>query len=54
MFWAGHAALTGERRGSYSVVVDKSVGKTPLRRTRRRWENNTNVVVRGINLFDFP
>jgi len=27
MFWAEHVVLTGERSGSYSVVVDKSVGK---------------------------
>jgi hypothetical protein len=30
MLWVGHAALTGERRGSFSVVVDKSVGNIPL------------------------
>jgi hypothetical protein len=53
MFWAGHAVLTGERRGSYSVVVDKSVGRVPLRRTRLRWENNTNMGVRGVDLFGF-
>lgn len=53
MFWVEHVALTGKRRGSYSVVVDKSVGKLALRRTRRRWENNTNMGVRGVDLSGF-
>ena len=44
MFWAGHAALTGDRIGSYSVAVDKSAGKILLRRIgvdgriTRTWE----------------
>jgi hypothetical protein len=53
MFWVGHATLRGERRGSYSIAVDKSVGKMPLRRTRPRWENNTNMGVRGVDLSGF-
>jgi hypothetical protein len=53
MFWAEHAALRGERRGSNSVVVDKSVGRLPLRRNRLRWENNTNMGVLGVDLSGF-
>jgi hypothetical protein len=30
----------GERRGVYRVLVGKSEGKSPLRRPRRRWEDN--------------
>jgi len=30
----------GERRGVYRVLVGKSVGKRPLGRLRRRWEDN--------------
>jgi len=32
--------MHGERRGVYRVLVGKSVGKKPLGRRRRRWENN--------------
>jgi hypothetical protein len=30
----------GERRGAYRILVGKPDGKRPLRRPRRRWENN--------------
>ena len=30
----------GERRGVYRVLVGKPEGKRPLRRPRRRWEDN--------------
>jgi hypothetical protein len=38
-WWAGHVAGMGERN-VYSVLVGKPEGKRPLRRTRRRWEDN--------------
>jgi len=38
--WAGHVARMGEGRGVYRVLVGKPGGKRPLRRSRRRWENN--------------
>ena len=40
MGWAGHVARTGERRGTYRVLVGKPEGKKPLGRPRRRWEDN--------------
>ena len=40
MRWAGHVARMGERRGVYRVLVGKPEGKRPLRRPRRRWEDN--------------
>jgi hypothetical protein len=40
MRWAGHVALTGERRDAYDVLVVKPDGKRPLGRPRRRWEDN--------------
>jgi len=40
MRWAEHLARMGEIRGAYSVFVGKTEGKAPLRRSRRRWENN--------------
>jgi hypothetical protein len=41
MRWAGHAARMGEGRVVYRVLVGKPEGKRPLRRPRRRWEDNT-------------
>jgi hypothetical protein len=36
MRWAGHVARMGEGRGLHKVLV----GKRPLGRPRRRWEDN--------------
>ena len=33
-------ARLGERRGIYRVLMGKPEGKRPLRRPRRRWEDN--------------
>jgi len=33
-------ARMGQERGVYRVLVGKSEGKRPLRRPRRRWEDN--------------
>jgi hypothetical protein len=38
MRWIGNAASVCERRGAFGVLVDKSEGKKPLGRLRRRWE----------------
>jgi hypothetical protein len=38
--WAGHVARMGEERGVHRVFVWKPEGKRPLRRPRRRWEDN--------------
>jgi hypothetical protein len=43
MRWAGHVALMGEDRGVYRVLVGKPEGKKPLRRLRRRWEDNIKI-----------
>jgi len=40
MRWEGHVAHMGERRDVYRVLVGKPEGKRPLRRPRRRWEDN--------------
>ena len=47
--WAEHVARMGERRGIYRVLVGKPEGKKPLRRIRRRWEDNikTNIQEMG-------
>ena len=43
MRWAGHAARMGESRGVYRVLVEKSEGKRPRGRPRRRLEDNTKI-----------
>ena len=40
MRWAGHVARMGEDSGVHRVLVGKPEGKRPLRRPRRRWEDN--------------
>jgi hypothetical protein len=40
MRWAGHVARMGEDKGVHIVLVGKPVGKRPLGRSRRRWEDN--------------
>jgi len=38
--WAGHVARIGDRRVSCRVLVGRPEGKTPIGRSRGRWENN--------------
>ena len=40
MRWAGHVARMGEDRAVRRVLVGKPVGKRPLVRPRRRWDDN--------------
>jgi hypothetical protein len=40
MRWAGRVARMGEDRGVHTMLVGKLEGKRPLRRPRRKWENN--------------
>ena len=40
MRWAGHVAHMGESRGVHRVLVGKPERKRPLRRARRKWEDN--------------
>ena len=40
MRWVGHVARMGQARDVYGVLVGKPEGKRPLRRSRRRWEDN--------------
>jgi hypothetical protein len=40
MKWAWHVARIGERRGVYRVLAGQPLGKRPLGRPRRRWEDN--------------
>jgi hypothetical protein len=40
MNWAGHVARKDEGRGVYRVLVGKPVGKRPMGRPRRRWNDS--------------
>jgi hypothetical protein len=46
MRWAGHVAGIGEGRGVHRVLVGRTEGKRPLRRPRRRWEDNIKMDLR--------
>jgi hypothetical protein len=40
MRWARNVARMGEKRNAYRLFVEKTEGKSPLRRPRRRWVDN--------------
>jgi hypothetical protein len=50
MRWAEHVARMDERRVVYRVLVGRPEGKRPLRRSRRRWEDNIKMDVREIGI----
>jgi hypothetical protein len=40
----------GKGRGVYKVLIGRSESKRPLRRPRRRWENNVKMDLREIGI----
>ncbi|KAJ4435817.1 hypothetical protein ANN_18436 [Periplaneta americana] len=46
--WAGHDARMGESRNAYRVLGGRPEGKRPLRRPRRRWEDNIKMDLREV------
>jgi hypothetical protein len=50
MRWARRAAHMGEGRGVYSALVGRPEGKRPLRRPRRKWEDNIKMYLREIGI----
>jgi hypothetical protein len=46
MRWAGHVARIGEEKKLCKVLLGKPEGKRPLRRPRRRWENEIRTDLR--------
>jgi hypothetical protein len=48
----GHVARIEEESGVYRVLVGKLEGKRPLRRPRRRWEDNINTDLREVEWRD--
>jgi hypothetical protein len=50
MRWAGYVARMGEGRGAYRALVGRPVGKRPLGRPRRRWEDNIKMDLSEIGI----
>jgi len=48
----GHATRMGERRGVYRVLMGKPEGKTPLERSRHRWEYNIKMDLQEVGCED--
>jgi hypothetical protein len=42
----------GEVRGAYNILVGRPEGRRPLRRQRRRWEDNIKMDQREIGFGD--
>jgi hypothetical protein len=49
MRWAGHVACMGEGRNVYRVLMEKSKGKRPFERPRRRWADGIKTDLREID-----
>jgi hypothetical protein len=47
---AGHVARMGRGRSVYRVLVGRPEGKRPLRKPRRRWEDNIKMDLREIGI----
>ena len=50
MRWAEHVARMGEDRSVHRVLVGKPEGKRPLRRPRRRWEDNIKMDIQEVGV----
>ena len=48
MRWEGYVARVGERTAAYRVLLRKSEGKRPLGGPRRRWEDNSKMVLQEV------
>jgi hypothetical protein len=46
MRWVAHVACMGEGRGVYRFLVGRPEAKRPLKRRRRRWEDNIKMDLR--------
>jgi hypothetical protein len=54
MRWTGHVANRGKRRCVYKILVGKPEGNRPLRRPRRRWEDNINMDLKSAMNLQVP
>ena len=49
---AGHVARMEEGRSAFKILTGKPIGKRPLGKPRRRWEDNIKMLLKeiGINM----
>ena len=45
--WAGHVARMEEGKSAFKISTGKPIGKRPLGRSRRRWEDNIRMDLAG-------
>ena len=48
--WSGHVARLEEGRSVINILTGKPTGKSPLRRPRRRWEDNIRMDLEEISI----
>ena len=48
--WAGHIARKEKSRSSFKILVGKPIGKRPLGRPSRRWEDNFRMDLKEIHI----
>ena len=46
--WAGHVARIEEGRSAFKILTGKPIGKRPLGRPWRRWEDNIRMEIKEI------
>jgi hypothetical protein len=44
----GEGSTMGEKRGAYRILVRRPEGRRPLRRPRRRWEDNIKMDLQAL------
>ena len=50
MRWAGHIARMEEGRSTFKILTGKPIGKRPLARPRRRWDDNIRMDLEKIGI----
>ena len=48
--WPGHVAIMEEGRSAFKILTGTPAGKRPLRRPRRRWEDNIRIYPEEIGI----
>ena len=48
--WAGHIARIQEGRSAFKILAGEPRGKIPLRKLRRRWEDNIRMEPKEIGI----
>ena len=48
--WVGHVARMEEGRSAFKILTGKLIGKRPLGRPRRRWEDNIRMDLEEIGI----